>query len=130
MEYKVVGQKGILVQLRELQKATVTESGVHIPAYQNYTTDGGRPASELSSEKYAPIGVVLQVSDKAKEILEQEMMDVNPGDTVAINPGSKHPSFWFIEPNSLTQPVNKFDGKVLIHPNSIQCKILNDVEQK
>lgn len=123
MKYKVVGQKGVLIQLDELEQATVTESGVHIPAYQNYTTDGGRPASELSTEKYSPMGEVLQISDKAQELLEQEKMDIKVGDRVAISPGSKHVSFWFIEPDKLTRPVNKFDGKVLIHPNSIQCKI-------
>ena len=123
-KYKVVGQKGVLLKLLPYTEETTTESGIVIPLYDNYTTDGERPASKLSNKKFSDLAEVVQISEKAQAIMEDEKMNITVGDMVAIYPSANNSSNWFILNREV--PVADFEGYLLLHPNYIQAKVYNN----
>jgi len=120
-DIKPQGSKGLLVKLQPFEEDTTTESGIVIPTYENYTTEGGKPAAKPTLEKYSTIALVLAISDKASEIMTEEKMDIKKGDTILLWPQAKISSNWLILHRHT--PVADFDGYLLIHPNMIQSKI-------
>lgn len=125
MNYKVQGSRGILVRLDKYESDKVTESGIIVPKFKNYETDGGRPASKIDDgEVFSSTGTIVQVSDKCQQLLSEEKMDLGEGDRVMIDPNAKSPHNWFIENRSVK--VADFEGLVLLHPNHIQAKIVNN----
>jgi hypothetical protein len=118
--FKIQGVKGVLVELQKYPE-DLTTGNIFVPKYENYETDGGKPAAKIKEELYSSIAKVLQISDAAKNTMEESFMDVQVGDYVLIQDASRHFSNWFIlSPN---HPVADFDGKLLIHPNSILAKL-------
>lgn len=127
--YKILGQKGVLIRLLPYRsETTTTAEGIIIPLYENYETEGGRPASRIKSEdKYSTIGEVLQISDKAQLILNEEKMDIKVGDYISIPLVHKHPSNQFLL--SKNDSVSEFEGYLTIYPNMVQAKIIINSEE-
>lgn len=124
LDFKVHGQRGVLIQLLEYpEQTTKSESGIYMPKYKAYETDGGRPAAAIDSEVYSLVGKVLQISDKAKEIMDEEKMGYTVGSFVSIAPHAKTRNNWFIEDK--LQQVADFTGKLLLTPSQIECEITN-----
>lgn len=122
MQYEVQGQKGILIQLdRYPEDFTQTSSGVIIPQYKNYETDGGRPAASIDEEVYTSTGTVLQISHKAKEELEEQRIPLSVGDRVMIQPSQKNPHNWFFPDRHIK--IQDFTGLLLVGVPAIQAKI-------
>lgn len=121
------GSKGVLIKLQPYEEDTTTETGIVIPTYEAYTTEGGRPAAKPTLEKFSTIGIVLAISDKARELLDEEKMDLKKGDAVLIYPHAKVSSNWLILHRHT--PVADFEGYLLLHPNAVQAKLdLPDAE--
>ena len=117
-----MGAKGILVQLFELKDEKVSDAGIITQAFVNGETDGGRPVSRRSDEMYQPKGEIVQLSNQVTKWLEENEVDLKVGDTVLIQPGSKHRNNWFIEnPETGTE---EFTGLVKLHPNNIEAKLI------
>lgn len=122
MTYEITGQKGVLIQLEKFPKeSTTTESGIVIPQYKAYETEGGRPAAKIDEEIYTTIGTILQISTAARQLLEKENTSLEPGDKVMIHPSSKNPHNWFFPDRN--QRVQDFQGLLLISPQQVQAKI-------
>lgn len=120
MIYEVQGQKGILIQLDKYpEEITQTSSGILIPQYKNYETDGGRPAAALEKEVWSTVGTVLQISPRAKEDLEREKISLFPGDKIYIQPAAKHPHNWFFS-DRMTR-IQDYEGLLLITAAAIQA---------
>lgn len=123
--YEVVGSKGVLIQLDKYpSQETTTDFGVIVPKYEAYETEGGRPASKVVNEVYTTTGTIIQISAKARETLDEEKIDVQPGSRVYIYPAAKNPSNWFFPDR--TKPVQDFDGLLLVQPNMIQAIVHNE----
>lgn len=121
MEYKVQGQKGILIQLLPYpEEDTTTSSGIIIPKYKTQETDGGRFVAALDHEVYSLVGTVLQISDRAQQDLDEQKMDISVGDKVVIHHGAKSMHNWFIDP---LVKVQDFSGQILATASSIQAKV-------
>lgn len=122
--YKVIGIKGILVKLHAYPSELKTESGLVVPAFENYETDGGKNASRIREEIYAPIGQIEQISDAAKKEIEDYGEQLNVGDWVLLHSQIKAEfNKFIISPDS---PVSNFDGKFLVHFNQILAKLTID----
>ena len=118
--FKVLGHRGVLVQLQKYPE-DLTTGNIFVPKYENYETEGGKPAAKIKEEIYSSIAKVIQISDMSKEILEKERMELQEGDYVLIQDAARHYNNWFIlSPN---HPVSDFDGHLLLHPNSILAKL-------
>lgn len=122
--FTLLGPRGVLIQLDKLKSATTKESGILVPSYENYETEGGRPAAKLNHEVYSLLGTITQLSHKAKEIAALDGYQLTTGARVVVYASAKVPNNWFVDPSKLENPVNDFDGSLLIHPSQIQC-ILN-----
>jgi len=122
--HEVVGRKGVLIKLEEFQnKESINAAGVYVPLFENYETDGGRPASKIKDENFSYIGEVIQISEKAKDILAEEKIDIKVGDRVSIHRNQKVQFNHFFPENNA--PVMDFSGYILIDPSGIQSKIKN-----
>lgn len=121
--HEVLGQRGVLIELLPYKSETVNEAGVYIPLYENYETDGGRPAARIKVDNYSTIGKVIQISKKAQELLDEDKMDIEVGDVVSIYLNAKNPSNQFLIERET--PVVDFNGYLAVHPNTIQSKIIN-----
>lgn len=119
--YNVHGPKGVLIQLHERPEATVTESGIMIPKFKAYETEGGRPASKLATEKYSLIGTILQISEKAQETLDDNKQPYKVGDTVSVFPQAKQQHCWFLLDK--INPVTDWTGLILIIPAQIEAEV-------
>lgn len=108
----------LLVQLIPFQ-TTKSESGIIVPKYENYTTDGGKAASTVSHEKYSSLATIVQISAKAQDLLDESKSTLKVGDTIALYPSALNSSNWFILDR--TRPVTEHEGYLLIHPNHIQA---------
>ena len=118
--FSVIGAKGVLIQLIKYPELNGSDSLI-IPVYENYETDGGKPAARIKEEVYAPIGEILQISDTVKKQFEEESIDLKVGDHVLIQNSAKVSYNWFvISPN---HPIADFDGKLVIHHNNIIAKL-------
>ena len=119
--HEVVGVKGILIKLEEYpDQVTTNEAGVIIPIYENYETEGGRPASKITGSMFSNVGTILQISDMAVELLKQDKIDIKVGDRVSIHRNQQHPSNQFLPEN---MQVVDFVGYVLVSSSMIQSKI-------
>lgn len=123
-KFEVQGTKGVLVKLEPYKGETVTRGGLIVPKYKNYETDGGRPASKRDPERFSTVGQIVAISDKAQELMDQEMMNYKVGDTIAVYSHVKNSNNWFIEDK--LHPVADWNGYLLVHPNSLECKLIND----
>lgn len=122
--HKVLGQRGLLIKLMPYKSETINEAGVYIPLYENYETDGGRPAARIKTEEtFSTIARVEQISEKVQEILNEEKMDIQVGDYITIALQAKHPSNQFLVTREV--PAVDFEGYLLVHPNTIQSKLIN-----
>lgn len=120
--YKVQGASGVLVQLHPFDEATTkTTSGLIVPKFKDYETDGGRWAAKMDVEKFSLVGTIVQLSEKCKEIMEQEKMDYKEGDVVAVKATAKQTYNWFITDKNT--PVADWTGLLLITPHLLECKI-------
>jgi co-chaperonin GroES (HSP10) len=117
--FKIEGDK-LLVKL-EAYQTTTSESGIIVPKYENYTTDGGKPASSIAHEKYSSIATVIQISPKAQDLLDANKSTIKVGDTIVLYPSTLNSSNWFILDR--TRPVTDYEGYLLIHPNHIQASL-------
>lgn len=121
-QLKPVGSTGIVVKLEPFEDTvTQTESGLYVPTYENYTTDGGRPDARPTNETYSTVATVLAISDKASSLIEEEDYSLAPGDKVLVYPRAKNPQNWLILTRHV--PIADFEGYLLLHPNMIQMKI-------
>jgi len=117
----IQGQKGILLQLDELKGNYDPDSPIYVPNFKDGHTDGGKIAAKIDNmEKYATIATVLQISDKAAELMKEDGMDIQIGDRVYVDPVAKHARNWFIPDRHYT--VKNYTGMLLVHPNNIQAR--------
>ena len=123
LNYTVLGPKGILIQLFPLQDSATSPSGVLVPSYENFITEGGKPASTLSLERFSCIGTVLQISPTAADYLLKESIDLSVSDVVGIHSTYKNQSNWFISPDKARLPVQDWDGLLLVSPQMLSFKI-------
>lgn len=120
-KYNVVGPKGVLINLHPYPTDQITESGIIVPAFDNYETDGGKPATKIKEDVYSPIGQIEQISIAAQKEIDDSGMDLKVGDWILIQGQAKASFNWFVI--SADTPVANFDGKLLIHPNQILAKL-------
>jgi len=121
--HKIVGSRGVLIKLDAYTSPIeIDEDGIYTPLYENYETDGGRPASKFRIEEYSPIGTILQISEKAQELLQEEKMDLKVGDRVTIFKSQRIGFNEFIEDR--TKPIEVFKGYLTVHPSAIQSKLI------
>lgn len=126
-DHEIVGSKGILIKLFPYPTdSTINSAGIIVPLYENYESDGGRPASRITTENFSNIGEVIQISSKAQQYLEEEKMDIKVGDIVSIGREHKHPSNQFLPKNVQTQHPSDYEGYMIVHFNAIQSKIKNN----
>jgi len=122
--HEIQGSKGVLIKLQEIEEDYETNDlGVIIPLYENYESDGGRPAARIKEDTYSSVGEVIQISEKAKQIMAEELMNYKVGDLVSISAQQKHPSNQFLVDKD--KVVANFSGYLILHPSMIQSKIIN-----
>lgn len=123
--YSVQGPKGVLVQLFKYpESTTVSDSGIYMPKYKTYETDGGRPAAAIDSEIYTLVGRILQISEKAQDMMDEDKMSYKVGDIVSVLKHAKNPNNWFIDDKG--NQVADFTGLLLITPSHLEIKVLDD----
>lgn len=120
--YEFYGPRGVLLKLEKFKdEITINEAGVHIPLYENFESDNGRPDSKIKVEDYSCIGEILYISKASQKMMEDEGMEYKVGDRVAIFRNQKTPFNQFLVDK--TNQVEKFEGYMLITPQMIECKL-------
>lgn len=118
------GKRGVIVQLIPYPETSdKSESGIYMPKYKSYETDGGRAAARIDKEKYSLVGHIRYISACAKSLMEKEDMQYSIGDMVSVLSHAKNQSNWLIEDK--LQQVADFTGLLLITPEHLECKITN-----
>jgi hypothetical protein len=122
--YRVLGRKGILVLLDEVEEElNVNDAGVIVPLYEDYASDAGRPKAKMDVKEYKNIGTILQISKKAQEILDEEKMDVKVGSRIVIYPSqiNAHNRFMLNTASSLVE----FKGYLNVDAQMIQSELID-----
>ena len=119
----VLTQDKVLVQLDSHPDHTITESNIYIPQFINAESDGGRPMSIASNQKYLASGVVMGLSAAAQKKMEDQNTPIKKGDKVFVSTSVVNQGYHFqLKRDSI---VYDFDGLVLI-PTILIEAILNE----
>lgn len=124
--HEILGPKILIKLIPYKESISTNEAGILIPLYENYETDGGRPAARIKEDEYSCVGKVIQIPKAAKDYLDSEKMEVSVGDMITISHNQKHPSNQFLVNKDVQ--VQEFEGYLIIHPSLIQSKIINYYE--
>lgn len=126
--YKVQGIKGILIKLETYpndEAVTVTDSGILIPKYHVYESEGGREVAAMTNEKYSSIGSIIQISQAALANIAENNLDadlIKVGARVSVTNQTKaSQSNWFIV--NQHEAVADHEGYILVTPAAIQAVI-------
>lgn len=118
------GKRGVIVELIPYPETSdKSESGIYMPKYKTYETDGGRPAARIDKEKYSLVGTIRYISSCAQSLMHKEEMEYKVGDMVSVLDHAKNRANWLIEDK--LQQVADFTGLLLITPEHLECKITN-----
>lgn len=121
------GKRGVIVELQPYpEEAEKSESGLYMPKYRQYESDGGRPAAAIDKEKYSLVGTIKYISSAALSHMEKEGMEYKVGDTVTVLQHAKNHTNWLIEDKM--QRVADFKGLLLLTPEHLECKIVKTTD--
>lgn len=116
---KLLGDR-VVIKLDELEEHTTTESGLIVPLSTIYETDSGRVKARTSAQKHVYEGVIVLMSDLAKEKLGlEEGARVYVSDNVL---SSKAFHFYF----DRQKLVQTFDGHVSIPYHLIEAVVTDE----
>ena len=116
---QVLGERGVIVAPYKFTEVTTEDGGVINPKYLQHTSEGGKPTFQLDDFVYQARGVVIYVSDKAKEYMEKEMEKViTPGDTVWLSTQAMSNTYQFIHNRVFPVVYAKY---LRIHPSLIEA---------
>lgn len=121
-DVQLVGHKGVLIKLYPFKSViTKRESGLEDALYEAHYTEGGKPASSLSSKKYQPVGVVIGISPQSKKYIKDtwEGIDLTPGRVVWVTQHSVSKENEFLIERDKAVTGDK--GFISVHPNSIEA---------
>lgn len=105
---------------------TSTSSGVLIPKYDAYFTEGGKPAAKQSNKEFTSVGTVISVSPAALSYIEQEWKGLTlvPGQRVWLQPNAASPKNQFLIDRDVPITQAELTGEspfVLVPPQSIEA---------
>ena len=111
----------VLIQLDKSEEHTTLSSGLTIPLYENYETDGGRPGAKASDKKFLSQGTVVALSQSASKKLEENNSPLNIGDKVFVTQNAVSPQYQFFPDRS--NLFIQFEGLISIPHVLIEAKI-------
>lgn len=117
---KLLGDR-VLVKLDSLETHSETDNGIVIPLYEQYETDGGRPAAKLSNKKYLSKGEVIDFSPLAAKKLEEQETPITKHQRVYVNINAVSPNYQFFPKRDSL--VIDFDGYILIPYTLIEAYV-------
>lgn len=116
---QVLGERGVIVAPYKFTEVTTEDGGVINPKYLQHTSEGGKPTFQLDDFVYQARGVVIYVSDKAKQYMEKELEKViQPGDTVWLSSQAMSNTYQFIHNRRFPVVYAKY---LRIHPSLIEA---------
>lgn len=111
----------VLIKLDLLEDHSKSESGLSIPLYEAYQTEGGRPSAKLSDKTYLAQGEVILCSPSAAKKLEEQGTPISIGQKVFVTMSSVSPAYQFFMDRS--NLVLEFDGHILIPYTFIEAYV-------
>lgn len=121
----LVNSSGVLVLLDKFSSPTLTTpSGIEIPAYDTYYTEGGKHAAKHSDKEFSSQGTVIAISPTAAKYVTENWAGstLSPGDRVWIQPTVANNRSMF-ELDRLAPVIMDQPPYIIIHPTNIEAKL-------
>lgn len=118
--------QGILVLLDRFEAQASTPSGVLIPKYDTYYTEGGQHAAKHSTKEFTSVGTVIDISPSALASIEENWggLSLQQGSRVWLQPSCVQPRNQFILERDTPVTVSELTGEspfLLITPQNVEA---------